>query len=97
VWGLAGLALVLLAGAAVAVYHSGVEWKLWAGPQDCSGPIQNFGSAGSLLEQMQRASVVRCDEAGWRFLGLSLAGYNAIGSLALAAVAARGVLRQRRA
>jgi disulfide bond formation protein DsbB len=32
--------------------------------------------------------VVRCDEAAWRFLGLSLAGYNVIISLALAAIAA---------
>jgi disulfide bond formation protein DsbB len=94
---LAVLALVLLAGAAIAVYHSGVEWKLWAGPQDCSGPIQTFGKAGSLLEQMQKTSVVRCDEASWRLLGLSLAGYNAIGSLTLAAVAAWGALRHRRA
>lgn len=92
---LAVVALVLLAGAAVAGYHSGVEWKLWAGPQDCSGPIQNFGNAGSLLEQMQRASIVRCDEASWRFLGLSLAGYNAIASVGLAAIAAWGALRQR--
>jgi disulfide bond formation protein DsbB len=32
--------------------------------------------------------VVRCDEAAWRFLGLSLAGYNALISLALACIAA---------
>jgi len=31
---------------------------------------------------------VRCDEAAWRFLGLSLAGYNVIISLALATIAA---------
>ena len=84
------LALVLLSGAAIAVYHSGVEWKLWAGPADCSGPVASFGKAGGLLEQMQTTSVVRCDEASWRFLGLSLAGYNAIISLVLAAMAAFG-------
>jgi hypothetical protein len=42
--------------------------------------MQKFGfpdlSGGSLLEQFQRTRVVRCDEAPWRFLGLSLAGYN---------------------
>jgi len=32
--------------------------------------------------------VVRCDEAAWRFLGLSLAGYNALISFALALIAA---------
>jgi disulfide bond formation protein DsbB len=36
---------------------------------------------------------VRCDDAPWRFLGLSLAGYNVLISLALAAIAAWGVAR----
>ncbi len=93
--GLAVIALVLLAGAGVAIYHSGVEWKLWAGPQDCSGPISAFGSAGGLLQQMQATSVVRCDEAGFRFLGLSLAGYNALISLGLVAVAVAGMMAER--
>jgi disulfide bond formation protein DsbB len=88
--GLAVVGLVLFAGAAVAAYHSGVEWKWWAGPADCSGPIASFGQAGSLLEQMQATSVVRCDEPGWRLLGLSLAGYNALISLMLATLAWRG-------
>jgi len=80
----------MLWNAGLGVYHSGVEWKLWAGPRDCSGPISSFGNAGSLIEQMQNTSLVRCDEAAWRFLGLSLAGYNAVISLALAAVALWG-------
>jgi disulfide bond formation protein DsbB len=88
--GLVLVALILLAGAAVAVYHSGVEWKLWAGPADCSGPISSFGKAGGLLEQMQATSVVRCDEAGWRFLGVSLAGYNGLVSMALTFIAGLG-------
>jgi disulfide bond formation protein DsbB len=89
----AGLGLLLLAmliGAGLGVYHAGVEWKFWPGPLDCSGPIAGFGSAGNLLQQMQTTSIVRCDEAAWRFLGLSLAGYNVLISLALAAVAACG-------
>jgi disulfide bond formation protein DsbB len=94
--GLAVLGLILFAGAAVAAYHAGVEWKLWAGPADCSGPIASFGKAGSLLEQMQATSVVRCDEAGWRFLGVSLAGYNGLVSLALAALALRAAITQAR-
>src|SRR5262249_7272616 len=39
--GLALLAITMLIGAGLAVYHSGVEWKIWAGPQDCSGEISN--------------------------------------------------------
>src|SRR6478735_8799238 len=50
--------------------------------------LDALGSAGGLLNKLQSISVVRCDEAAWRFLGLSLAGYNVIISLALAAIAA---------
>ena len=45
---------------------------------------------------LQTISVVRCDEAAWRFLGISLAGYNALISLALAAVAAWAIAASRR-
>jgi disulfide bond formation protein DsbB len=72
----------------LATYHAGVEWKWWQGPTDCSGPIDKFGSVTNMMNQLQRISLVRCDEAAWRFLGLSLAGYNVIISLALAAIAA---------
>ena len=97
VGGLALTGLVLVAGASLAAYHAGVEWHWWAGPQDCSGPVARFGSAGDLLKELRTTSVVRCDEAAWRFLGLSLAGYNALISLALAGIAAWGMRRTLRA
>jgi disulfide bond formation protein DsbB len=85
----------MLIGVGLGVYHSGVEWKFWPGPRDCTGPISNFGNAGGLLSQMDATSIVRCDDAAWRFLGISLAGYNALISLALAAVALWGILAQK--
>jgi disulfide bond formation protein DsbB len=85
---LVAIALGMLWNAGLGVYHAGVEWKWWAGPQECSGALEDLGSAGGLLNKLQSISVVRCDDAAWRFLGLSLAGYNALISLALAAVAA---------
>jgi disulfide bond formation protein DsbB len=85
--GLAALALALLTTAGIGAYHAGVEWKFWPGPSDCTGPITGFGNAGTLLEQIQQTSVVRCDEVRFRFLGLSLAGYNAIFSAILAGLA----------
>src|SRR5262245_20944830 len=93
--GLAVLALAMLIGAALAIYHAGIEWKWWAGPQDCSGPLDPLGS-GDLLRRLQTINIVRCDEAPWRFLGLSLAGYNVLISLALAAVAIWGIIAQQR-
>jgi len=85
---LVAIALGMLWNAGLGVYHAGIEWKWWPGPQECSGALDDLGSTGGLLKKLESISIVRCDEAAWRFLGLSLAGYNAIISLALAAVAA---------
>ena len=90
---LLAIAAAMLWNAGLGVYHSGVEWQWWEGPKDCSGEVAGFGSAGGLLKQMQETSIVRCDEAAWRFLGLSLAGYNVLISLGLAAVALWGFWR----
>lgn len=94
--GLAVIAAALLLNAGIAVYHSGIEWKWWAGPSDCSGPLTDFGRAGDLMRQLQTINVVRCDEAPWRFLGLSIAGWNFVIALTLALVAIRGLAAGRR-
>ena len=90
---LLALAAILAYGAALGAYHAGVEWGWWPGPATCSGARLSGG--GSILSQLQGTRVVPCDEAQWRFLGLSLAGYNVLiaGALALFAlfVAWRGV------
>lgn len=84
------IALGMLWNAGLGAYHAGVEWKWWAGPQDCGGALSDLGSAGGLLKRLESIRVVRCDEVAWSFLGLSLAGYNVLISLALAAIAAWG-------
>jgi len=86
---LVAIALGMFWNAGLGVYHSGVEWKWWAGPQECAGTLDDPGSADELLNKLQSITLVPCDEAPWRFLGLSLAGYNALISLALASIAAR--------
>ena len=91
--GLAIVALATLGNAGLATYHSGVEWGFWKGPTDCTGPIGNLGSAGDLLSRLDTVKVVRCDEVQWKFLGLSLAGYNVLISLAMAAIAASGIAK----
>ena len=80
----------MLWNAGLSTYHAGVEWKWWQGPTDCSGPIDRLGSVGGLLNQLQRISLVRCDEAAIRILGISVSGYDVLVSLFLAAVAAWG-------
>jgi disulfide bond formation protein DsbB len=88
--GFLAIIAAMLCSAALGAYHAGVEWRWWPGPTDCSGPMSDF-TAKSLLDQLRTMRIVRCDEAAWRFLGLSLAGYNALISLALAGMAALGL------
>lgn len=90
-----GLAGLLLAGGAVlSAYHAGVEWSFWPGPTSCAGADAAPTSAGGLLEQMRTTRIVPCDRAAWRLLGISLAGYSALISAGLAAVAFIGVRRR---
>jgi len=91
--GLVVIALIAAGNSMFGVYHAGVEWKFWQGPTDCTGPLVDFGKAGSLLDQLDKVKVIRCDEVQWRFLGISLAGYNALISALMAAIAAWGAVR----
>jgi disulfide bond formation protein DsbB len=91
--GLMLLWVIALANAAFGAYHAGVEWGYWQGPTSCTGPLVNFGAGGSLLDQLDKVKVVPCDVVQWRFLGISLAGYNALISLLMAAIAAWGIAR----
>jgi len=94
--GFLAIMLSMLWNTGLSAYHAGVEWKWWAGPNDCSGPINNFGNAQDVMKQLNnRISLIRCDEAAWRFLGLSLAGYDVPLSFGLAVVAAWGALSSR--
>ncbi len=90
--GLAILGIVALCGAALGTYHAGVEWGFWAGPSDCTGTLWDLKSGGSILDQLDSIHVVPCDKAAWRLLGISLAGYNALISLAMAGFAGFGLI-----
>ncbi|WP_420961232.1 disulfide bond formation protein B [Brucella sp. IR073] len=80
-------ALLMSYGLALAVYHSGVEWKFWPGPTDCSAASMSITTnAGNLLSDINSVHPPACDQAAGRFLGLSFAGWNAVASLILLAV-----------
>jgi len=89
--GFAAITIAALGNVVLGSYHAGVEWHWWAGPTDCTGPLTDLHAGGSLLNSLQSIHIVRCDAAAWRFLGISLAGYNALISLALAAIAGFGL------
>ena len=91
------VALAFLANAGLGAYHAGVEWKFWAGPDTCSAPTQPLGKGGGgILGDLANTRVIRCDEAPLAVLGLSLAGWNAIASLLLAAGSLAAALKALR-
>lgn len=92
--GLVVVGLVMLAGAGLGAYHAGVEWQWWEGPAACQAGAGFSGTRG-VLPDLDTGRVIRCDEAQWRLFGLSFAGYNALISLAIAAVALWGAATGR--
>jgi len=94
--GLAALALVFLAGAGIAAYHAGVEWKFWPGPTACSGT--GGGVSAADMAALLGGAKVRppaCDQAAWVFAGLSMAGWNALAALGFTAASLAAFLRER--
>ena len=93
--GLAALgALAALSTAAIGIYHTGVERGWWDGPDTCTAPDISNMSSQDLLAQIMAAPLVRCDEVAWDFLGLSMASWNAVLSLGLAAIWLAAALRR---
>lgn len=83
------ISLAFLGNAGLGVYHAGAEWKFWPGPDTCANAIRPLGGTqgGGVLGQLSATRVIRCDEAPWRFAGLSFAGWNIVAS-ALLSIAA---------
>lgn len=79
-------AIAFAIGGGIAVYHAGVELGWFPGPTSCTGDA-TLGA--QTVEDLRRAllaqPVVRCDEIQWSLFGISMAGYNAIVSIMLAA------------
>jgi disulfide bond formation protein DsbB len=90
----AALALAALAfavDAGIGVFHVGVEQHWWEGTAACTGSVVSGGvhSLEALRQQILNAPVARCDRIPWALYGISLAGYNLLIALALAAFSLR--------
>ena len=91
------LAIAFAGEMGLAAYHAGVEWKFWPGPAACTGGAMRVDPAE--LERLlsgAKMSIPTCDRPAWIFLGLSMAGWNALIALGLAATSAAAFLRARR-
>ena len=92
-----GLAGLMAWSTSLGIYHAGVEWGWFRGPNDCGGAAPAAAGMQDFMKQLQTTRIVACSEAAWRFLGLSLAGWNALASAGLFLLAVLGLLRGRTA
>jgi disulfide bond formation protein DsbB len=87
-------AAIFVWGTYMGAYHAGVEWGFWPGPTACTGT----GVSTSLndLQNLNATRIVPCDRVQFRFLGISLAGYNALISATIVALLGASMLVQVR-
>ncbi|MDB5431675.1 MAG: disulfide bond formation protein [Caulobacter sp.] len=87
------LAAVFLVSAGLAFFHAGVEWKWWPGPTTCTGGGAKVTAAdlAAMLNGTRAVTAPMCDKAAWVFLGLSMAGWNALASVILTALSVLSV------
>ena len=75
---------LFLFNAGRAFYHVGVEQKWWLGPTECVGRPMDY-SINDLASALTQTGRTGCDEIAWQLFGISMAGYNVMACLILAA------------
>jgi disulfide bond formation protein DsbB len=91
------LALTMLADAAIAVVHVGVEFRWWPSPlPECAAPRFTGGSIAERLAAMPSRPAKPCDDPTYLIPGLpvSMALMNLIYALAFAAIVSIAVWRR---
>ena len=79
-------ALAIAVSGAIGVYHAGCELHYYKCLTQCTATVASGMSTDEFLKAIMRAPLVRCDDVQWSFLGISMAGWNAILSLGSALV-----------
>ena len=72
-------ALAIFVSGAIAFYHAGVELKIFPGLTQCTASVS--GTPDEMLQAVLAGPMVRCDDVQWSWLGISMAGWNAIVSI----------------
>ena len=91
-------ALGVLATAAIALFHTGVEYHWWQGLASCSGNLDTSQPLSALEQQLLATPVIPCDRPAWTMFGISMAGYDFLYATALGLfclVGAVGLMRRR--
>jgi disulfide bond formation protein DsbB len=86
------LVCAFVAGAVIAGFHVGVEYKWWPGLPECAAGGDLKVSTDLLGALSTAMEVPACDKVAWSMLGISMAGWNMLISLGLAALSAVSAL-----
>jgi len=89
-------AVAIAVSGAIGVYHAGVELGIFEGITTCTA-MATGGTTEDLLRQITQAPIIRCDQVQFSFLGISMAGWNAILSLGGAALILSLLAKAKRA
>ena len=81
-------ALAIGISGAIGVFHAGVEMGWWEGVTQCTA------NGASSLQDILSTPLIRCDQVQWSFLGVSMAGWNAVISLGGAALVTMLAIRK---
>jgi disulfide bond formation protein DsbB len=89
------LAATFAYGAYLAAFHAGAEWKWWPAPATCSssGAVTAADLQALLSGAAKKAPA--CDQAPWRFLWLSMAGWNCLVSVGLVGLSLTAAARRQ--
>jgi disulfide bond formation protein DsbB len=90
------LALVYAVGAVAAFYHVGVEQHWFQGPSACTAAPGGAMTLEDMKRQILGTAPVLCDRVQWSLFGISLAGWNLVASLAMAAASVIAFVRTSR-
>lgn len=88
---LLAVGIAMLYAAWLGIHHAGVEFGWWQGPADCA-VVGGFDMGGDLLSQLDTVRGPSCQEPALLVFGVSLAVWNAVAAIILAAIALRAAL-----
>ena len=79
-------ALTFFVGSIIALFHFGVEMKWWKGTAGCGVTGLDATSFETLKDTIMNSPLTNCGDVLWRYLGVSLAGWNLLWSTSLTIV-----------
>ena len=78
IWFFLGVQIIIIYGLFYALWHIGIENKVFPGPSECTGGLDIMDNVSSLKEQILSKAIINCEEVIWSIFGLSAATINSL-------------------